>query len=196
MPTGVHTIDFRSDATRTGLLYVGRIFEHKRVPLLIEAFAKLHADGFDEPLTIAGDGEGRAEVDRAVAALDADTRAAVRVLGYVDDAEKVRLLASSSVLVLPSKREGFPNAVAEAMASALPVVTTNDKTNGTAAVVREYGIGLASDPTPSTLAGAIRGVLQDWPQYSAHALEGAASLDWQALVVRYEQMAESMKAKT
>ncbi|MEQ5821805.1 glycosyltransferase family 4 protein [Halomonas sp. SCS19] len=43
--------------------------------------------------------------------------------GYVDDVE--RWLASSHVFVLPSYREGFPRSTQEAMATGLPVITTN-----------------------------------------------------------------------
>ncbi len=195
LPTGVDTRQFRADVVRGGVLYVGRLFEHKRVPLLVEAFAKLRANGFTGTLTIAGDGPARTDVDRAVASLDAATRAAVQVMGYVDEAEKVRLLAAAAVLVLPSMREGFPNVVSEAMASSLPVVTTNDSGNGTAAVVREYGIGEVADPTPSAIADAVRTVLEDWPAYSQRAAAGGASLDWSALVVRFEEMAASLPSR-
>ena len=41
----------------------------------------------------------------------------VQVLGSVDEARKLDLLAMSSVLGMPSKREGFPRVIAEAMAS-------------------------------------------------------------------------------
>src|SRR5262249_18333706 len=50
------------------LLSVGRLSTQKGQLLLIEAFARLRAAGFDATLTLAGDGELRADVERAISA--------------------------------------------------------------------------------------------------------------------------------
>lgn len=47
-----------------------------------------------------------------------------KVLGWVEGREKVELLMSSRLLLLPSYSEGIPNVILEAMASGLPAITT------------------------------------------------------------------------
>jgi len=44
--------------------------------------------------------------------------------GYISGKEKYELLASSDVFLFPSYSEGMPNAVLEAMAIGLPIITT------------------------------------------------------------------------
>ena len=94
------------------------------MPLLIDTFDELCRRGQKTTLTIAGDGPAADEVAIRVAA--SPFAADIRILGPVDEATKLRLLTEAEVFVLPSRREGFPRVVAEAMASGLPVVTTRD----------------------------------------------------------------------
>jgi len=70
-------------------------------------------------LVLAGDGD--VEGVRQLAAPLGD---AVRVLSWIDAAERERLLDSSDVFVLPSYLEGYGMALAEAVAFGLPVVST------------------------------------------------------------------------
>lgn len=49
----------------------------------------------------------------------------VTYLGCVDKERKIKLLNLSNILLLPSYAEGFPNALLEAMAVGLPVITTH-----------------------------------------------------------------------
>ena len=75
----------------------------------------------DVKFVLAGDGPSRAQLE----ALAADLGVAERVtfLGIRDDVDEV--LRASDILVLPSRTEAFPNVVLEAMATGLPVVTTD-----------------------------------------------------------------------
>ena len=68
---------------------------------------------------LAGDGD--VEGVRQLAAPLGD---AVRVLSWIDPAERDRLLEASDVFVLPSHAEGLPMALLEAMAAGLPVIVT------------------------------------------------------------------------
>jgi len=104
------------------LLSVGRLSAQKGQLLLIEAFARLRAAGFDATLTIAGDGELRADIERAISAhgLESD----VTLAGWVDDAELRRLLLAARALVHPSFAEGLPVVLMEALAMERPVIAT------------------------------------------------------------------------
>ena len=194
-PSGINLGSYRTEPReqRRGLVYVGRLFPHKRVSLLVQAYGCLRERGFDEPLVIAGTGPAKDDIDAAVARLDASSRADVRLPGHVSDEEKVDLLAAASVLVIPSQREGFPRVVAEAMACGLPVVTTNDPMNGTRDVVREFGIGEVAEPDAHRIADAVMAVSANWSRYSANALAAADHLEWNHLASRFEALTESVR---
>jgi glycosyltransferase involved in cell wall biosynthesis len=188
--SGVNVADYWSAPTgqRSGIAYIGRLFPHKRVPMLVTAFGELRARGYQGGLTIAGDGPSRGEIEAARLRLAVADRESVDILGHIDDQAKFSLLAHAEVLVLPSQREGFPLAVAEAMAAGLPVVTTSDAGNGARDVVRLHGLGVVADPSVDALATAIEDVLKRWAHYSSNALAAAPQLDWNHLVSVLETM--------
>lgn len=177
---------------RNGLLYLGRLSPHKRIPLLIEAYAELHRRGFDEPLRIVGGGVAESDIRRAVAALPAPVRSRVSVTGMVTEAEKIGFLQDSKILVLPSAREGFPRVVAEAMACGLPAVTTNDEGNGTKDVLREYGAGIVCDPNADSIVAAIYRANSAWSELSNAGLVAAERLDWRVVSTQFEAILASV----
>lgn len=182
IPSGVWLSKYRcmSKEKRSGLVYVGRVTEHKNLGLLLEAFELIKEAGYPGDLNIAGTGpalEGLITASKA-----SRFTANIHFLGFVDDETKVRLLASSEALVIPSRREGFPRVVAEGMASGLPVATVAFPDNGTKTVVQDYGIGIVAEPTAKALSVAVADVLQDWQNYSDRCLMHSAELDWNILV--------------
>jgi glycosyltransferase involved in cell wall biosynthesis len=103
------------------ILSLGLVGQRKGSYDLIEAFARLAPHVPQASLTIAGNGEverARTEVSR----LGLDGR--VHLPGWIEAAQKDQLLASAQIYVLPSYNEGLPVSVLEAMAAAVPVVTT------------------------------------------------------------------------
>jgi starch synthase (maltosyl-transferring) len=102
------------------LLWVGRLDPIKGLDVLVEATAIL-IRARPVQVAIVGDGPYRTELERLVARASLTDR--IHLLGRRDDVP--RLLRSADVFVFPSRTEGLPNALLEAMAAGLPVVTTD-----------------------------------------------------------------------
>jgi glycosyltransferase involved in cell wall biosynthesis len=182
IPSGVWVSKYqnRTKEHRSGLAYVGRVMEHKNLTLLREAYELLKEEGYSGDLTIVGDGPALdALIRRGKASRFSNS---IRFLGFVDEKLKVDLLSRAEILVVTSRREGFPRVVAEAMASGLPVVTAEFPDNGTKTVVRAYDIGLVAEPTAQALSVAIRDVLHDWSRYSDQCRKHSIELDWSIVV--------------
>ncbi len=114
--------------------FVGRLTRDKGLPELIEAFDRILLAEPGTHLLLVG------WFDRAEDALDSELRRRIlnhpriHCTGFVaDTAPYYRAL---DVMVLPTWREGFPNAVLEAAATGIPVVTT-ESTGARDAVVAE-----------------------------------------------------------
>jgi glycosyltransferase involved in cell wall biosynthesis len=100
--------------------YIGRFAPVKNILLLLEAFARVHADRPRTRLLMVGDGDTIADARAFVAA--GRLRTAVEFAGWRHDL--VDVYGSIDALVLSSVNEGTPVAVIEAMAAARPVIAT------------------------------------------------------------------------
>lgn len=100
------------------VLFVGRLHLQKGVDWLLRSLPSLLGDNRELSVAIVGDGPLRGAAEE----LAAQHPGRVAVLGWRGDVP--RLMAAASLLVLPSRFEGMPNVVLEAMASGLPVVAT------------------------------------------------------------------------
>ncbi|BBZ12408.1 glycosyltransferase family 4 protein [Mycobacterium branderi] len=137
---------------------LGRLGERKGSYDLIAAVGELdHTVRRRLRVTLAGDGE----VDTVRAAVDAAGLAdTIRVTGWLDTAARDQLLSTANVFVLPSRDEGLPMALLEAMASGLVPVTT---TAGSIGEVVSHGVnGLVVQPgSPDQIAGALMALVND-----------------------------------
>ena len=188
LPSGINGTCYRINpaGSRCGLLHVGRITGHKNLPLLIDAFEALCHRGYQEQLTIAGDGPALEAVRRRIDS--SPCRSRIELAGLVSDEQKYQMLAGARLLMITSQREGFPRVVAEAMASGLPVVTARYPQNGTVGVVEEFDCGISAEPTANDLADAAQTVLDDWEAWSARSHQRAANLEWSSLVQQFEAL--------
>jgi glycosyltransferase involved in cell wall biosynthesis len=100
------------------LLCIGRLSYQKNQLVLLDAFARLAKDFSEWKLVLAGEGEGRAEIESKITTLDITEK--VDVLGAVKDV--TLLYANAHALCIPSRWEGFPNVLGESMAHGLPAV--------------------------------------------------------------------------
>lgn len=134
-------------------LYVGRLSEEKGIRTLLSAWANL---GSGLPLKIVGDGPMLSEVKHA-----ASSASGIQVLGKQDKASVTHLMASATVLIVPSLcYEGFPLVIAEAFSLGLPVISS--RSGSLEGLVRSGEIGLLFTPdSGSELAKAVRLFISD-----------------------------------
>jgi glycosyltransferase involved in cell wall biosynthesis len=104
------------------LVCVGRLSEQKGQLLLMEAAAKLAAEGLDFQILLAGDGPMRSEIEALVQRLGLENH--VRLLGWQTGQQVREAILSSRALVLPSFAEGLPVVIMEALALGRPVIST------------------------------------------------------------------------
>lgn len=102
------------------LLCVARLVWQKGLERAIDALSRILVRVPDAILRIVGDGPERSGLEGAAASLGIAER--VEFLGEVTPGEISRVIAGASVVLLPSRHEGFPNALLEAGAAARPVV--------------------------------------------------------------------------
>jgi glycosyltransferase involved in cell wall biosynthesis len=104
------------------LLSVGRLTWVKGYDDVLRALAPVIASGRAVEYRVVGDGDEREKLSFLIDQLGLGEH--VRLLGACDEAEVADLLGWADAFVLSSLSEGISNAVLEAMASGLPVVST------------------------------------------------------------------------
>jgi glycosyltransferase involved in cell wall biosynthesis len=146
----------RAGRGQVQFLFLGRMCQKKGTYDLVNAFAALpESVRARAQLVLAGDGDLE-----AIRKLAAPLGERVRVLSWIDSAERERLLAQSDVYVLPSYNEGVPMSLLESMAAGLPAVVT--PVGGIPDVLRHGVEGLMVEPgRVSDLSAAMAKMIGD-----------------------------------
>ena len=128
------------------IIGMGRLSHEKGFDRLLSAFAAVSPGFPDWRLDLLGDGPLREALQREAEQLGIAER--VSFLGNV--AEPAGHLAAADLFVLPSRYEGFPNALLEAMAAGLPVLAF-DCPSGPGAIIRPNvdGVLVPADDVPA-----------------------------------------------
>ena len=131
------------------IIYVGWLETYKGVYDLVEAISLFREPLKDCRVHICGEGNESQGLRQGVA--DAGLSHLFEFHGWLNFPEKLEQLGKADVFVLPSHREGLPNALLEAMAAGLPVIAT--RVGGVPEVLDEDGVGILLDPHDSTALG-------------------------------------------
>ena len=147
----------------TDVVYVGEFRHIKGADLLIDAVARLRADGRPVTLTLAGDGEETANLKAQVQQFGLGE--AVRFIGHV----KARYgFSKGSVLVVPSRGDSMPYVVIEAAAAGIPMVAAN--VGGIPEIFgADHADALFAPGLASAMADAVEGALDDLDAAQARA---------------------------
>ncbi len=103
------------------LIAIGRLQPQKGFDLLMKAFAKIQAKYPDWQIVILGEGPMRSELEQLRSQLQLTDR--VHLPGLVTNVQDY--LSQADIFVLPSRFEGFPMALCEAMAAGLPAIAAD-----------------------------------------------------------------------
>jgi teichuronic acid biosynthesis glycosyltransferase TuaC len=180
--------------TAHAVVFVGRLVPIKAVDVLLSAWAMLlrrKRVGSSDRLVIIGDGPSRRGLERL--ASGPDFQSTVRFIGEVSQEEVAGWLRAATVFCLPSRNEGTPNVIVEALASGSPVVAS--AVGGIPDLVSEGRNGfLVGAAQPHSLAEALEKALhRTWDP--AQIVASTADYDWDTLAKRNLAVLESARAR-
>ncbi len=158
--------DAQTDRRRE-IITVGRIDDNKNQRMLVDAFATAADTHPEWTLHIYGDGEGRMELVEHVIGLEKEKAGNLYYRpgqkdkddNYVNISDRIifhgitdntpKIMSNSAIFVLPSKKEGMPNALIEAMVMGMACISTDCPCGGPAELIKngENGILVPVDDT-------------------------------------------------
>lgn len=141
---------YKKDHSNITFVHIGRLDENKNQQLIINCFAKVYELHPDARLILCGDGPTREKLEDMVQAVG--LHEVVQFTGNVSNVQDY--LAISDIYLQSSHREGLPLSVVEAMASALPVISTN--VGGMKNIVKDNGFLIEDNNEKSYMDAMIK----------------------------------------
>lgn len=175
-------------SVKTDLVVVSRLLPHKRIDMLLEVVALLHARGLPVTCRIIGNGPEREALHEKASSLG--VTAAVDFRHDVSEQKDVySLVKAGRVFAFPSSREGFGIAVLEALACGVPVVTTSAADNLSQHLVARSPRGIVCDSSVSAMAAAISQSLSEseWKKDGKETDSWLSEYSWENVVDRVER---------
>lgn len=193
VPNGIDTKRFTPEGPESELiedngpvvLFVGRLVQGKRPGVAIAAFAEVLETYPEASMYVCGDGPVREKLDRLVSTLGISD--AVTFLGHVSYDEMPKVYRSGDVLVLPSRAEGVPRTVLEAIACGVRPVTS--KFPQLQSVMRS-NVHQVNGNSPGEVADAIISVLPK--KEETVKPESINEIDWETTVTRTTEHLKSL----
>jgi glycosyltransferase involved in cell wall biosynthesis len=138
------------------ILFVGRVVYQKGLDLLLKALGELRDIPWE--LSIVGDGSHMELIKQQAVELELSDR--ITFEGWKPRESLPSLFQKANLFVMPSRHEGMPNALLEAMASGLPAIAT--QIAGNEELIKEGKTGLLIPSEDSiTLRSTLRDILED-----------------------------------
>jgi glycosyltransferase involved in cell wall biosynthesis len=182
--------EYGIDPSTPTVLYVSRLVPLKNPRLLVDAVSKGLPD-VEMDVLLVGNGERSYVSDLGDRADDR-----VRFLANLPFEDLQALYHAADVFVMPSRSEGLPTVVLEAMNAGLPIVTTPVGALADVVDHREHGWVLPSPPTTRALARAIRFYVEHPTERRATGERNRAyvraAFDWEGVARDIESVYEEV----
>lgn len=173
-PIAASAIPSRFEGERRHMVVgVGRLDPQKNFEMLIRAFSRLPEKFSDYTLEIYGGGPLEEKLNALIEEKGLPDRATLmgvkkNVMHYISDA---------ALYVMSSNYEGFPNALAEAMATGLPVISTDFSTGVAADIVKEENGIVIPVGDEDALLAAMEKMLSQKDKWEKMSVENRKLLD-------------------
>jgi glycosyltransferase involved in cell wall biosynthesis len=171
-----------------GIAVIGRLTKQKNLRLVLQALARLRADGADARLRIVGDGPERQALEAQAHDLGLADR--VDFVGSVEPGDVAGAVGNADVSVFAATQEGYGLTAAESFMLGIPVVALQTG-GGVTDVVPPSGAGRLVPGDPAAMAKAIKELLDDPDARGLATTEGARlreSLDPQHVAEVFERV--------
>lgn len=144
------------DKTKFNIVSVGRVSHEKGMDIAVRACAKLVKDGFVNVCWwIVGDGPAMPEVKNTVFELNVEDH--VKLVGMKEN--PFPYIKQADLYVQPSRFEGNPMTIKEALILGQPVVSTNN--NGAQEIIDDGNTGVLCQMNVDCIASEIEGLMLD-----------------------------------
>lgn len=185
---GIDTEQFKPNPDKKNgmpvrLLTVCRLISRKRIGLLIEAVKLLKDRNIDVQLNIAGEGNLLCELKKLAGDMSVTDK--VNFMGLVAAVDLPGLYRGNDIFVMSSAHEGMSNAMLEAMASGLPIVTT--RCEGVEELIADNGI-VVDGFEPELIAQSVQRLIEaprEREQMAVAARRRALTFSWQNVANQY-----------
>lgn len=180
IPNGVDIKKFnqvkRTKKKITNILYVGRLSFEKGTDLLIQAFEQLGDDSLK--LSIVGEGPQFNNLKKIA------NNQNIHFKGSLFNEDLLLEYKKSDLLVLPSRTEGLPLVIFEALASKLPVLTTD--VGDIKSYIKDNQNGFLTKPDVNSLKEKIKKVIgfKDFNRITENGYLTVSDYDWSKIAIK------------
>lgn len=137
------------------IIHVGRMSDQKNHVELLKSMKILIDKGYHIELTMIGDGELRKEISNDICMHNLQDN-----IRWIKETDNIYpFLHDADIFVLPSKYEGVPMSLIEAMGTALPVVVSN--VGGIPDMIQDGESGVFCDPSSGSISKALETMIQN-----------------------------------
>ena len=147
--------DLKISNQSIAIAFIGRLESHKGVYELLEGIKLIQ--GTKPHLFLIGNPSERVQIEKFIRGTDLETT--VHLIGSIPFNKIPNYLAASDIFILPSKHEGTPRVILEAMAMEIPVVAS--AVGGIPEVLEHGKTGfLLKDSEPNTIAQVLNSLVK------------------------------------
>jgi glycosyltransferase involved in cell wall biosynthesis len=175
------------------MITVGRLSVTKRIEILIDTVEILHRTACKIHLTIVGGGKTERQLRKNVA--ERELTDVIKITGRIDSEKMPELYRRNDIFISASMLEGMSNAMLEAMASGLPIVST--RCEGLDELIADNGI-IIEQSDAASIAVAIKTIADDGNKYVAMrraARKQAEIFTWKSSANQYIEIYNNVIGK-